>query len=154
MCPFLASSVQERQGTSRESLAEGHKDDEGLEHLLNEERLIDLGLFSLEERRLSGDCSKAYKYLMSGSQMDRARLFLVVVPSDRSRSSGHKLGHRKFHTNMRKNSSLRVTEPWNRLLRVGVSSRDTHNLSRHFPVQPALAERLDQMASRDPFQPL
>jgi len=29
LCPVLGSPVQERQGTSRKSPAEGHKDDEG-----------------------------------------------------------------------------------------------------------------------------
>lgn len=41
LCPVLDSSVQEGQGTSRESPPEGDKDDRGLEHLLHGERLRD-----------------------------------------------------------------------------------------------------------------
>jgi len=81
----------------------------GLEHHLDEEGLGDLGLYSLEKRRLRGDLIAAYKHLKCRNQGSGGG-FLSVRCSNRARGNGHKLEHKDLHTNTRKNSAVRVME--------------------------------------------
>ena len=54
-----------------------------LEHLLYEERLSNLGLFSQQKTRLRGDLINVYQCPKgSGRQMDETRLFSVVCATE------------------------------------------------------------------------
>lgn len=55
---------------------------------------------------------------MGGNEEVRTRLVLVV-PSDSTRGNGHAWKYVKFHLNMKRHFTVRVTEHWNRLPREG-----------------------------------
>ena len=72
----------------------------GLQHLPCEDRLRELGLFSLEERRLRGDLIAAFQDLKGAYKQERSLLFGRV---DNSRIGGNGLEEGRFRLDIRGN---------------------------------------------------
>jgi len=115
--PILEPPAQERHGPVPVGPEEATKIIRGMEHLSYEERLRELGLFSLKKRRLQGYRFAAFQYLKGAYKKDRENL-LSKACCDRTRSNGFKPRQGRVRLDIRKKfCTMRVVKPWNRLPR-------------------------------------
>ena len=101
----------------------------GLENKSDGEKLRELGLFSMEKRRLRGDLLVLYSSLRGGCSEAGVGLFSEVTSNERKRPQG------RFRLDIRKNIfTKRGVRLWTRLPRAVVEAPSLEGFKNHVDV--------------------
>ena len=89
--PQYRRDIDPLEGIQRRAIKMIHR----MEHLLYKDRLREMGLFSLEKRRLQGDLIAAFQYLKGSYRKEEDRDFSRVC-GDITRGNGFKIKKERF----------------------------------------------------------
>ncbi|KAK4829391.1 hypothetical protein QYF61_003731 [Mycteria americana] len=156
LCPALDFSTGETRTCWSRSRGET-KMIIGMEHLSYEERLRELGLFSLENRRLQEDLIAAFQYLKGAYKKDGDKLFSRAC-CNRTRDNSFKLKEGRSRLDVRKKIfTMRVVKHWHRLPREVVdapsleltvlevtSTKEWDKVTAPFPLPQGTAEETSE----------
>jgi len=123
-CPYLKKDITMLEKVQRRAT----KIIPGIRHLSYPERLQQMGLYSLETRRLRGDLIETFKIMNGLEGIEKTRMF-TINPHTRSRGHSFKLFKPalKKGLNCRKNFfSNRVISTWNSLPGTVVQAKTTN----------------------------